>query len=155
MPSSKDKLKPLKDYLEQYAKSVEGEMLSRLMRYDKANGKLAKTLDVKVVKKNNWYELQYSMQDYWEFVDKGVNGLKKRVGSKFTFKYANPSRKHVKALEKWGRMRGIPKDKAYAVGVKVKRDGIAPTQFYSLTVNRRRKQFEKKVEDIIFDILNK
>lgn len=154
MPSGKDRFSKLKAYLNSYAKSTADEMVSRLMRYDKANGKLAKNLKGKVVWKRNDFQIVYELEDYYEFVDKGVNGLKKRVGSPFTFKFANPSKKHVKELQKWGRMRGIPKEAAYAIGVKVKRDGIAPTQFYSLTVNRRRKQFENKVEQLILEGLS-
>ncbi len=41
MPSSKDKLKPLKDYLEQYAKSVEGEIeIPYVVTIEKYTGKI-------------------------------------------------------------------------------------------------------------------
>lgn len=150
----KDKLKLLKDYLDKFASSVEGEMLSRLARADRANGTLGKSIEAKVVRRNNWYEIRYEMADYGQFVDKGVDGTKKKYGRPFKFKYDRPSKSHVKALQKWGRMRGIPKSAAYAIGVKVKRDGIKPTPFFDISINRRRKEFERNVENIIFQILD-
>lgn len=151
-----DKLKPLKDYLEKFATSVEGEMLSRLARADRANGTLGKSIEAKVVRRNNWYEIRYEMADYGVFVDKGVDGTKTKYGRKYKFKY-DRLKSHdpiLKPLQKWGRMRGIPKTAIYAVARSVKMHGIKPTPFFDISINRRRKEFERNVENIIFNILD-
>jgi hypothetical protein len=51
-------------------------------------------------------------------------------------------------------MKGIPKTASYGIAVVVKRNGLQAKQFYNITLNRRRKNMEKQIENIIFDILN-
>ena len=162
MPSNVDKLKPLRDYLDKEAKASVKEMKGHLSGWGIDKGKLGRSIKGKAIKKNNWYEVQYEMEDYWDFVESGVKGntksplVRKNVfGRYYRFKKTKPSRDHVKAIEKWGKMKGIPKTAAYGIAVVVKRDGLQSKQFYNITLNRRRKNMEKNIENIIFDILNK
>ena len=77
MPSRTDKLKPLKDYLEKEGKASVKEMRGWLSSWSIDGGKLAKSIKSKVIKKNNFYEVTYELEDYFDFVDSGVNGKKK------------------------------------------------------------------------------
>jgi len=67
----------------------------------------------------------------------------------------NPSSKHVKAIEKWGKNKGIPKKAAYPIAKSIKKKGLQPKSFYNITLKRRRSNMEKQIEKVIFDILNK
>ena len=80
MPSRTDKLKPLKDYLEKEGKASVKEMRGWLSSWSIDGGKLAKSIKSKVIKKNNFFEISYELEDYFDYVDSGVNGKKKTIG---------------------------------------------------------------------------
>lgn len=162
MPSRKDKLKPLKDYLEKEGKASVKEMRGWLSSWSIDGGKLAKSIKSKVIKKNNFFEISYELEDYFDYVDSGVNGKKKnayakknRFGKFYKFRNESPSRAHVKAIEKWGKNKGIPKEASYPIAKSIKQKGLQAKTFYKITLNRRRKNMERQIENIIFDILNK
>jgi len=162
MPSKKDKLKPLKDYLDNESKATVKEMKGHLNGWGLGNSKLARSIKGRAVSKNNFFEVEYEMEDYWDYVESGVKGVKKSsvvrknaFGRFYKFRSTKPSRDHVKAIEKWGKNKGIPKSASYGIATVVKRDGLQAKQFYNITLNRRRKNMEKQIENIIFDILNK
>jgi len=162
MPSKTDRLKPLKDYLEKEGKASVKEMRGWLSSWSIDGGKLAKSIKSKVIKKNNFFEISYELEDYYDYVDSGVNGKKQSANAKknkfgkfYKFRNENPSSKHVKAIEKWGRNKGIPKDAAYPIAKSIKKKGLQPKSFYNITLKRRRSNMEKQIEKVIFDILNK
>jgi hypothetical protein len=161
MPSRKDKLNKLRLYLDKEAKASAKEMKGHLAGWGIDNGKLSRSIKGRAVKKNNWFQVEYEMADHWDYVESGVKGntrssiVRKNVfGKYYKFKKTKPSKDHVKAIEKWGKLKGIPKSASYGIAVVVKRDGLQSKQFYNITLNRRRKNMEKQIENIIFDILN-
>tara|TARA_R110001583_G_C5597669_1_gene404279 strand:- start:930 stop:1448 length:519 start_codon:yes stop_codon:yes gene_type:complete len=86
--------------------------------------------------------------DYWKFIDQGVQGVggfkgsgnARGAGSPFRFKYANPGGKLVNALTSWignkpisvGDMNEV--GLAFAIGYSIKRRGLERTMFYTRPV---------------------
>lgn len=67
-------------------------------------GKLDKSLDFKVTPLANGYKVDFTALYYYKFVDKGVQGVgpgNKNSTSPYRFKFANPSKSHVQAIQKW------------------------------------------------------
>ena len=85
MRSRTDRLKPLKDYLEKEGKASVKEMRGWLSSWSIDGGKLAKSIKSKVIKKNNFFEVTYELEDYYDYVDSGVNG--KNINEKNRFLY--------------------------------------------------------------------
>jgi hypothetical protein len=53
------------------------------------------------------------MQDYGIYQDAGVNGLKEKHGSKYSFRKGVPNAKMLKSLDVWLRRKGLsPRDKS-------------------------------------------
>jgi hypothetical protein len=98
--------------------------------------------------------IQIMVADYYKFVDRGVKGLKGGNSlSNYQFKYANPSKKMVNALEKWVKKEGIKfrntkvavttreqkrakissvsRSTAYMIGKSIKKKGLKPTRFWT------------------------
>jgi len=93
--------------------------------------------------------------DYAFFMDSGVDGMKVRHNSEYSFKYKFASKKMVAPISKWitrrgiklhtttktskassrtGKLRDVSKARtslAWAIATAVKRDGIEPTHFIS------------------------
>jgi hypothetical protein len=143
-----DNFKHVNKYLSEYGKSVVSEMRTRLEGNDKvASGKLSKS--IKFEKKE--LEVVFKMADYGKFVDKGVQGSESnRAGkggkSEFKFKSKMPPEK---SILNWMKIKGIPKKYSYPIRRNIFKFGITPTNFFTLTVNRRQKQFEKGLEKAI------
>lgn len=87
-----------------------------------------------------------SPKPYATFIHWGVNGTRKSQGAPYSYKYENPSRKHVDAMVTWMKAKRIqPRDKdgrfipstpsrvrslAWALGRAVKRKGIVGLRYY-------------------------
>ena len=103
----------------------------------------------------NSFELNFSMENYGEFQDKGVSGVKKKYDTKFNYttKMPPPSK-----LDKWIVKRGIaPRDKSgkfinrkslqFLIARKIYNNGIKPSLFFT-------KPFEneyKKISDNLIE----
>lgn len=129
-------------------------------------GKLLQSIDLK----NTTFsittekaEFKFSMEEYWKFVDKGVDGWKKSVGSEYKYK-RNGKRIPLDAMLKVISTHGlVPKsvqkknkrvnkklgsnviEKArisygWAIGAVIKRDGVKPTHFFTNVVNEELKE---------------
>lgn len=110
------------------------------------------------------YETQIFMSDYLKFVDLGVQGVgasSKNNSSPFKFKFVNPSKSHVDALEKWVKEKNIravvtvpkglvardlsPRSLAYVIARSSKINGLRATFFKKKTVDRLADEFKKAV----------
>ncbi|QDP62833.1 MAG: hypothetical protein Unbinned579contig1003_28 [Prokaryotic dsDNA virus sp.] len=69
------KFKNIERYLESFGRSVINKAKGNLKRRGKGNGKLESSLRSEVKKGNKGYEVQFFMEPYGAFVDKGVQGI--------------------------------------------------------------------------------
>jgi hypothetical protein len=141
----------LRKVLNKYGASVVAEMKTRLQNQGKvASRKLLKSLKYDLSETLEDIELNFYAEDYYIFVDKGVNGYQSRVGSPYSFKPKNGQgtgkSKLIPALKKWCRTKGIPEGAAFAIRRNIWKFGIKPTQFWSISTKRREKQLFKDIE---------
>lgn len=69
-----------------------------------SSGALGESLTFEVIPSGGGYVVNFKALDYYKFVDKGVQGVgpgNKNSTSPYRFKFANPSKSHVQAIQKW------------------------------------------------------
>lgn len=161
---SQTKFSNAEEYFEFVVSDTVGKLVDELQRLDKDQpGELIQSIGENsfVERKGTLITFQIGMEDYWKFVDEGVDGTEKKHGSKYKFK--NDGKPiNLNAVKNFIAARGIklnrktiPKaknkkikkalkqistDKAlkqamFAIGKSIKKKGIKPTHFYSNIVN--------------------
>jgi hypothetical protein len=149
--------------LKEYEQTITDSLIKSLENNNKiAGGMLAQSIDAKTKIFGQSISLQVYMNDYWKFIDRGVNGTVNKVGSEYSFK-----KKNLKAgvMEKFIRNRGIKqyksksgnvifdvnkaKDKskgyktlAFLLGRGVSKFGIKPTNFVEDGISGIERQLE-------------
>lgn len=136
-------------------------------------GDLDRSLSFEIVPTNTGYLVNFKALEYYKFVDKGVRGAgssRKNNTSPYSFKFINPSKSHVTAIEKWiirnrltatardvnkyGRTKRESKaidpnkgrrDLAYIIAKSIKRDGLYETGFWSDAFDETFKDFGQKM----------
>jgi hypothetical protein len=142
-------------FLNTYGEQVVAEMRTRLRN----DGKVASEAlydSIRHIVTNNpqdGIQLNFELLDYYIFVDKGINGVQRNVGSPYSFKYAKPSRKMARAIGQWRKIKGVQANE-WAIATNIKKRGIRPTQFFSISTRRRQKFLEKKVTELLDKALN-
>ncbi len=126
-------------------------------------GELLKSIDGFIKVESNNISFELVMNDYWKFVDKGVDGTKQSRGSEYKYK-KNGKRIPLDAMLKLIKFRGLvsksvakPNKRvnkklgakkinaaytsyAWALGAVIKRDGLRPTHFFTNVINEDLKQ---------------
>lgn len=121
-------IKKLKILLEKYGSEVVNEMKSRV---PVDTGALKNSINYRIEDNQDSLTLIFQMLDYGNYQDKGVNGLRKRYGSPFSFKYKRTLQQVPKSQRaKWGY-------------------GTPSTHFATISVKRREKQMLKDIEDLM------
>jgi len=98
---------------------------------------------------------------YYDFVDKGVNGMQGNQGSIYSYKHARASKKHAEAIAEWIAFAGIDfkgrgsdnwakarLNAGYAMATSIKKKGLKPKPFFDKNINQAR------VEDLSQRILD-
>jgi hypothetical protein len=99
--------------LEKFRDYVIDTSKKNLVRLKKADGKLYKTLSGKVKTMPNSISIEFFMQDYGVYQDAGVNGLKQKHGSKYSFRKGVPNAKNVKFIRCLAKTQNLsPRDKS-------------------------------------------
>lgn len=101
------------------------------------------------------FEIQ--ADEYYKFVDQGVNGTKRKYGSEFSFKHETASRSHAQQIKQWIPQRGLTKPSsiptydsfAYAIATSIKRKGIKPK---NITENVITKKALQKIQDDLVEV---
>ncbi len=162
-------------YLSRIGKTVVLQTKKSLRR-QKGSTKLAESIKYNVEKTKDGYILQFFMDEYGTYLDKGVSGNKRKqqftdyVGKTLTspYKYTN-KQPPPGILSKWISKKSIKgRDKktgrfitnlslAYIIGRKIKRDGIKSLSFFQKPLGRNLKLFSRELlnafsEDIINEI---
>ena len=78
------------EILRQYEQLITDSLYKSLENNDKfASGLLAQSIEAKTKIFGQTVSLEVYMNDYWKFVDSGVNGTIRKNGSTFSFKKKN------------------------------------------------------------------
>lgn len=140
-----------------FAKGVIAASRQRLTKNGhNASGKLYQSLDYKFMLFNRSYSLDFFWEDYGEFIDKGVKGVKssdKAPKSPYRYKDKKPP---IKAIESWVRIKRFQsqnkkgqflsyKQTAFAARQSVYNYGIPATEFFSASF---RNAFPKYVNQV-------
>lgn len=126
-------------------------------------GNLLESIDGFIKVESNNISFELVMNDYWKFVDKGVDGWKQSRGSEYKYK-RNGKRIPLDAMLKLIKFRGLVPESvakpnkrvnkklgakkinsaresyAWALGAVIKRDGLRPTHFFTNVINESLKQ---------------
>ena len=103
----------------------------------------------------NSFQLSFYMEDYGEYIDKGVNGIEKKYKAPFSYTTKAPP---PNVFKKWSKARGIkPRDKTtgkfitheafgFIMSRHIFRNGQNPTNFFTKSFEQ---QFQKLPDDIV------
>ena len=122
---------------------------------------LAQSISPSLIVTRNGVSMELSLADYYDFVDKGVNGMQGNQGSIYSYKTARPSKKHAQAIAEWITDAGIDfkgrgsdnwakarLNAGYAMATSIKKKGLMPKPFFDKNINQAR------VEDLSQRILD-
>ena len=76
------------------------------------------------------FEIQ--ADDYYKFVDEGVNGIAVNHASQFSFQYPGVSYNMAKAIQEW---KGMDMSHAYAIATNIKQRGLRPKHITDNVIN--------------------
>ena len=162
----------VEDTLNLFGKRVIQQSRTNLTKKDKnASKSLYNSLKYDLKVSNNKYEVSFSMEDYGNFIDRGVKGVggTKADGSKWEtkkvtnndFKYSN-KRPPAKAFDKWVVRRGLAsRDKKgrfvdrnsvkFAIANSVYHTGLETTDFFTIPLEQA---FNKLPDDLLKNFLD-
>ena len=165
------------DNIEKYLNSFGKQGVNRAkgnLQKAKKGGALEQSIKFKVVTSKDGFTVEFYMNNYGQFVDKGVSGNKQSQSYKdykgkvvkSPFKYTN-KQPPPDILSKWIKRKGIKgRDKksgrfisnmslAFIIGRAIKRDGIKSLSFFQKPLGLGIKQFGKELlKNIKEDVLN-
>ena len=148
-------LKETKNILNKFAKYVIQQSRTNLTKNKKNSTKaLYNSLDFKYKAVNGGIGIQFLMDEYGLYQDKGVSGKKKKYNTPFSYKDKMPP---SSALDKWSVRKGIaPRDKSgkfiprksinFLIARSIYNKGIKPSLFFT-------KPFEKAYKDLPKDLV--
>ena len=148
-------LKETKDILNKFAKYVIQQSRTNLTKGKKNSYKaLYNSLDYKYKTVSGGIGIQFLMDEYGLYQDKGVSGKKKKYNTPFSYKDKMPP---SSALDKWSVRKGIaPRDKSgkfiprksinFLIARSIYNKGIKPSLFFT-------KPFEKAYKDLPKDLV--
>lgn len=143
-------LKETKDILNKFAKYVIQQSRTNLTKGKKNSSKaLYNSLGYNIKETSNGVNIEFLMDKYGAYQDKGVSGKKKKYNTPFSYKDKMPP---SSALDKWTVRRGIaPRDKSgkfiprktinYLIARSIFNKGIKPSLFFT-------KPFEKGFKNL-------
>lgn len=143
-------LKETKDILNKFAKYVIQQSRTNLTKGKKNSSKaLYNSLGYNIKETSNGVNIEFLMDEYGAYQDKGVSGKKKKYNTPFSYKDKMPP---SSALDKWTVRRGIaPRDKSgkfiprktinYLIARSIFNKGIKPSLFFT-------KPFEKGFQNL-------
>ena len=134
------KLEKFRDYVIEQAKN-------NLSRLGKDGGKLYDSIEGRVQANDNSFEMEFTMEDYGIFQDKGVSGKERKYNTDFSYKDKMPP---PRAFDKWIVRKGIAPRKQgkfqsrkglqFAIAKSVFKNGIKPSLFFTKPFEQAYKQ---------------
>jgi hypothetical protein len=154
------------EYIAEFIKNAEDNLKES---NSNTTGALTDSLDFDLTTTATGYTINLNALDYYKFVDEGVRGAGRSLKnntSPYKFKFLNPSKSHVTAIEKWiirnrlvSRVSDIQKygatkresksigptkgrrGLAYVIAKSIKNDGLRATNFFTDALNDTFKDF--------------
>jgi hypothetical protein len=133
--------------LEKFRDQVIEQAKNNLSRLGKDGGKLYDSIEGRVKANENSFEMEFSMEDYGIFQDKGVSGKRKKYNTEFSYKDRMPP---PRAFDKWIVRKGIaPRNKGkfasrkslqFIIARGVYMNGIKPSLFFTKPFEKAFKQ---------------
>ena len=122
--------------LDRYGKSLISEMQTRLRTAGKiASGTLYNSLKYTIeINSDGGLLLSIEGAPYLDYVDKGRKPGKMPP---------------VDQIKKWCKIKSIPEEAAWPIAINIGKYGIAPTNFFTISIKRRQKQFEKQLAEAL------
>lgn len=140
-------LEKFRDYVISQAKAN----LTRMGK--KSSGKLYDSIDGRVKANNNSFEMEFWMEEYGSYQDKGVSGKHRKFDTEFSYKDKMPP---PKAFDRWIVKKGLaPRKKgkfksrkslSFLIARSVYNNGIKPSLFFT-------KPFEKAFNKLPNDLV--
>ena len=119
--------------LERWGDDVISSMKDILIAENKsASGKLINSLKYVVSFENNDLSIDFEMEDYGQYVDKG-----RRPGKQ----------PPLSSIRKWLAIRGIQQKYAFPIAKNIGRFGIKPTPFFESTIESKQQQLISELSD--------
>lgn len=126
----------------------------RNLKSKKSTGKLSRSLDYDIKVSKNSFSLDFLMEAYGSFIDKGVSGKNKKYNTPFKYKNKRPP---SSKFDKWTIRKGIaPRDSEgkfinrkslnYLIARSIYYNGIKPSLFFT-------KPFEKAFKNLPDDLI--
>tara|TARA_R110002050_G_scaffold57751_2_gene129958 strand:+ start:115 stop:600 length:486 start_codon:yes stop_codon:yes gene_type:complete len=152
-------LKEIQKELNRFGKYVVQQSRSNLTKQKKnVNKTLYNSIGYNLDKTNYGFRLSFEMEDYGEYQDKGVSGIKKKFNTPFRYTNKMPP---AKAFDKWGIIKGIaPRGKGgqfekrkgldFALARSIYYKGIKPSLFFTKPFE---KAFERLPDNLIDSIV--
>ena len=168
------KTENIERYLNSFGRQVVNRSKGGLQKAKGGGTALESSIRFEVVEAQNGFTVLFYMNNYGQFIDKGVSGTNKKQSYKdyegktiiSPFKYTS-KQPPPGILAKWISKKGIKgRDKktgrfisnmslAFIIGKKIKRDGIKSLSFFQKPLGLGLKQFGKDLLDnVAQDILN-
>jgi hypothetical protein len=130
----------LQKVLDRFRDAVISQSKRNLTRLQKnSSKKLYNSIKGKVKAYPNSFHMEFTMEDYGLYQDKGVSGIKKKYNTPYSYKSKMPP---TKAFDKWIVRKGIaPRDASgkfskrkslsFLIARSIYRNGIKPTMFFT------------------------
>ena len=155
-------LKEIQKELNRFGKYVVQQSRSNLTKQKKnATKELYNSIGYKLEKNAEGFSLSFEMEDYGEYQDKGVSGIKRKFNTPFKYTNKMPP---AKAFDKWGIKKGIaPRGKGgqfekrkglnFALARSIYYKGIKPSMFFTKPFEQAFKRLpEELAESLVQDI---
>jgi hypothetical protein len=162
--------KILKDFAEEVNLAAKRELGSRKIGKNRSYGVASRSLQKSLEYKISGGRVSFgSPLPYAAFIHWGVNGTRKNRNAPYSYRYENPSRKHVDAIVQWMKDKpvrlqavggGFIKKKgprggdrvrsaAYLIARSIKRNGIEGLRYYEAALEAQVPKFQTKLGEAL------
>ena len=143
--------------LDRFKNYVISESQKNLRKLGKDGGKLYDSIQARVKANANSFEMEFSMEEYGIYQDKGVSGTEKKYKTPYKYKDGKENRPSPKHFDKWVVRKGLaPRTQSgkfasrsgikFALSVFVQKNGIKPSLFFTRPFE---KAYKKLPQDLI------
>lgn len=147
----------LQKELDRFKNFVISESQKNLRKLGKDNGKLYDSIQGRVKANPNSFEMEFSMEEYGIYQDKGVSGTEKKYSTPYKYKPGKQNRPSPRHFDKWVVRKGLaPRTKRgkfasrsgikFALSVFIQKNGIKPSLFFTRPFE---KAYKKLPQDLI------